>query len=65
MKLRVIAVAALTLACAAGAQGQQQDDWYRPTGSTCSSVDASTSKSVQIESDLYNASTMISADSAR
>lgn len=65
MKLGVITVAALTLACAAGAQGQQQDEWYRATGSTCSSVDASASKSVQIKSDLYNASTMISPDSAK
>ena len=39
--------------------------WYRPTGTTCSSVDVNAARSVQIKSDLYQAGTMISPDSAK
>ena len=41
-------------------------EWYRPTGTTCSTVDASAAKAVAIKSDLYKAdSGMISPDSAK
>ncbi len=41
-------------------------EWYTPTGTTCSSVDASAAKAVTIKSDLYKAdSGMISPDSAK
>ena len=39
--------------------------WYRPTGTTCSSVDVNAARAVQIKSDLYQAGTMISPDSAK
>ena len=39
--------------------------WYRPTGTTCSSVDLNAARNVQIKSDLYQAGTMISPDSAK
>jgi uncharacterized membrane protein YkoI len=40
-------------------------DWYRPSGTVCSSVDMNEVRRVSIESDLYNPSTMISPDSAK
>ena len=40
-------------------------EWYRPTGTVCSTVDVAAAKAVNIKSDMYNASTMISPDSAK
>lgn len=40
-------------------------EWYRPTGTTCSTVDVAAARAVQMKTDLYNASTMISPDSAK
>jgi len=40
-------------------------EWYSPTGTTCSSVDVSAARAVQIKSDLYTPATMISPDSAK
>src|SRR6185312_9614463 len=41
-------------------------EWYVPTGRTCSSTDPSAARSVVIKTDkYYNASTMISPDSAK
>jgi hypothetical protein len=40
-------------------------EWYTPRGTTCSSVDVAAARAVQIKTDLYNASTMISPDSAK
>jgi hypothetical protein len=40
-------------------------EWYAPTGTTCSTVDPAAAAAVQIKSDLYDASTMISPDSAK
>ena len=40
-------------------------EWYRPSGTVCSSVDMAEVRRVSIESDLYNPSTMISPDSAK
>ena len=40
-------------------------EWYVPTGTTCSSVDANAARAVSIKSDLYQAGTMISPDSAK
>jgi uncharacterized membrane protein YkoI len=39
--------------------------WYLPTGRTCSSVDVSAARSVQLKTDLYQSGTMISPDSAK
>ncbi len=39
--------------------------WYVPTGTTCSTVDANAARAVQIKTDLYQAGTMISPDSAK
>lgn len=42
------------------------EEWYRPTGATtCSTVDVDAARAVQIKSDLYDPSTMISPDSAK
>jgi hypothetical protein len=41
------------------------NEWYRATGTTCSTVDVAAARAVQIKTDLYNASTMISPDSAK
>jgi len=40
-------------------------EWYRPTGTTCSTVDVNAARKISIKSDLYSASTMISPDSAK
>jgi uncharacterized membrane protein YkoI len=40
-------------------------EWYRPTGTTCSTVDVNAARAVSIKTDLYDASTMISPDSAK
>src|ERR1043166_5780866 len=40
-------------------------EWYRPTGTTCSTVDVNAARKMSIKSDLYSASTMISPDSAK
>jgi len=41
-------------------------EWYRPTGTVCSSVDVNAAKSVTIKSDLYKPDAgMISPDSAK
>jgi uncharacterized membrane protein YkoI len=60
------ALAALVVGAAtAHAQTNAADEWYKATGKTCSTTDVTAAKSVQIRSSLYNASTMISADSAK
>ena len=42
------------------------NEWFVPTGKTCSTVDASAAKAVTIKSDLYKADAgMISPDSAK
>jgi len=42
------------------------NEWYIPTGKTCSTVDAAAAKAVTIKSDLYKADAgMISPDSAK
>jgi uncharacterized membrane protein YkoI len=41
-------------------------EWYRPTGTVCSTVDVTAAKAVQIKSDLYKPDAgMISPDSAK
>src|SRR5436189_1103633 len=40
-------------------------EWYKPTGTTCSTVDVSDARKISIKSDLYSAATMISPDSAK
>jgi uncharacterized membrane protein YkoI len=58
-----------TARAAAGTVGQPADttmEWYKPTGTTCSTVDVSAAKAISIKSDLYKAdSGMISPDSAK
>src|ERR1043165_2733370 len=39
-------------------------EWYRPTGGACSSVDVAAARAVNIKTDKYDPSTMISPDSA-
>ena len=60
--------AALLLAAslAGGARVSGAQEWYVPTGTTCSSTDVSAARAVNIKTDkYYNASTMISPDSAK
>jgi hypothetical protein len=40
-------------------------EWYRPTGTTCSSVDVAAARAVKITADKYDAAMMISPDSAK
>jgi len=40
-------------------------EWYKPTGTTCSTVDVNAAHKMSIKSDLYSAATMISPDSAK
>lgn len=40
-------------------------EWYRPAGTTCTAVDVTEARTIQIKSDLYDAATMISPDSAK
>jgi peptidase YpeB-like protein len=40
-------------------------EWYSPTATTCSTVDPAAAAAVQIKSDMYDANTMISPDSAK
>ena len=41
-------------------------EWYKPTGTTCSTVDVAAAKAITIKSDLYKADAgMISPDSAK
>jgi hypothetical protein len=40
-------------------------EWYRPTGTTCSTVDVAAANAVKITADKYDAATMISPDSAK
>lgn len=53
------------LVCASSARGQEHDEWYKATGKTCSTVDVSAAREVQIKLDGYNPATMISPDSAK
>jgi uncharacterized membrane protein YkoI len=41
------------------------NEWYRPAATTCSNVDMQEVRQMQIKTDLYDASTMISPDSAK
>jgi hypothetical protein len=45
--------------------GTTSQEWYSPTGTTCSTVDRSAAAAVKIKSDLYQSGTMISPDSAK
>jgi uncharacterized membrane protein YkoI len=47
------------------ADARTVNEWYRPSGTVCSNVDMEEVRRMQIESDLYNPSTMISPDSAK
>lgn len=40
-------------------------EWYAPTGTTCSTVDVPAAQAVQIKTDLYDPASMISPDSAK
>lgn len=40
-------------------------DWYRPTSTTCSSMDLGEARNVQMNTSLYDSTTMISPDSAK
>jgi uncharacterized membrane protein YkoI len=62
-----LAAAFAAVASIGGAMGAraQTPEWYRPTGSTCSTTDVSKSASVKIKADKYDPKTMISPDSAK
>ena len=40
-------------------------EWYRPTPTACTTVDPAAARAVSIKSDMYNAASMISPDSAK
>jgi uncharacterized membrane protein YkoI len=41
------------------------NEWYRPAATTCGNVDMQEVRQMQIKTDLYDAATMISPDSAK
>jgi peptidase YpeB-like protein len=47
------------------AEARVVPEWYRPAGTTCSSVDVQEARTIQIKTDLYDPATMISPDSAK
>jgi peptidase YpeB-like protein len=47
------------------AEARVAPEWYRPAGTTCSSVDVQEARTIQIKTDLYDPATMISPDSAK
>jgi uncharacterized membrane protein YkoI len=47
------------------ADARMTNEWYRPTGTVCSNVDIGEARTMQIKTDLYDPSTMISPDSAK
>jgi len=58
----------VTLAAILGvnrAAAQEKEEWYRATGTTCSSVDVAKANISKIKTDLYDPKTMISPDSAK
>lgn len=65
MHIKLMLAATATLLSASAAKAQRPEEWYMATGSTCSSVDVSAAKSVQIKADKYDSTTMISPDSAK
>jgi uncharacterized membrane protein YkoI len=62
---KTVAIATALIAIAAVGAHAQTPEWYTPTGAVCSSVDVSAAHAASIKSNLYNASTMISPDSAK
>jgi uncharacterized membrane protein YkoI len=69
LKTTILAIAlAAASASAARAQQQQQQDaneWYRPGPTACTTTDISAAKAVQIKTDLYDSTRMISPDRAK
>jgi Peptidase propeptide and YPEB domain len=65
MRTQFMFAAAATLFSVATLNAQEPEEWYLATGTTCSSVDVSAAKSVEIKTDKYDAATMISPDSAK
>jgi uncharacterized membrane protein YkoI len=59
-----VVMATLLGATSVSAQ-QTEDEWYRATGKTCSSVDVAGAAKVSIKTEGYNSATMISPDSAK
>ena len=65
MYRKLIMMAAIASVVGISKAEAQRPEWYTATGNTCSSVDVSGASKVTIKSDKYNASTMISPDSAK
>jgi uncharacterized membrane protein YkoI len=65
MRTQVMFAAVATVLSVTTLNAQQPEEWYLATGTTCSSVDVSAAKSVEIKTDKYDAATMISPDSAK
>src|SRR5215475_8901708 len=47
------------------AAAQEHEEWFKATGNTCSTVDATKARNSKISTDLYDPATMISPDSAK
>src|ERR1051325_10773524 len=62
---RKLSVITMALALSSAASAQTADEWYKATGKTCSTIDVTAAKAVQVKADKYNASTMTSPDSAK
>jgi hypothetical protein len=64
-KLTLALAAVLCAGAAPHLTAQAAGEWYTPTGTVCGSVDVSAARAAKIKTDKYNASTMISPDSAK
>ena len=65
MRTQFMFAAVATALAVTTLHAQEPEEWYLATGTTCSSVDVSAAKSVEIKTDKYDAATMISPDSAK
>ena len=65
MRTQFMFAAVATVLSVTTLNAQEPEEWYLATGTTCSSVDVSAAKSVEIKTDKYDAATMISPDSAK
>jgi len=65
MYRKLIVMAAIASVAGIGKAEAQKPEWYTPTGNVCSTVDVTAAHDVKIKTDKYNASTMISPDSAK
>jgi hypothetical protein len=65
MNKRLSVLIAIGIVASPAVTQAQTSEWYRPMGTTCSTVDLAKAKAAKIKTDKYDAATMISPDSAK